>query len=148
MITLNEDRKQTKYGHKRRERKTHTTEDWHNSPSQNQEPSGAKQTGQDRQPKGTGSPPGLGLEAEASSGHDKESGALTGSLSNRFHLNDRRRVPWTRPTWQDKLKCSCGHNKTKNPWLRGYGTTLLAVMWTGSMESAGLSQRRAGGLAG
>ncbi len=60
-----------------------------------QEPSGAKQTGQDRnrtgtgQPTGTGSPPGLSLEAEASSGHDMTSGALTGSLSNRFHINDK-----------------------------------------------------------
>ncbi len=32
----------------------------------------------------------LGLEVEASSGHDEESGALTGSLSNRFHIHDRR----------------------------------------------------------
>ncbi len=60
-----------------------------------QEPSGAKQTGQDRnrtgtgQPTGTESPPGLSSEAEASSGHDEESGALTGSLSNSFHLYDR-----------------------------------------------------------
>ncbi len=61
-----------------------------------QEPSGARQTGQDRnrtgtgQPSrakqtGTGSPPGLSSEAEASSGHDMTSGALTGSLSNHFH---------------------------------------------------------------
>ncbi len=66
------------------------------------EPSGAKQTGQYMD-----SPPGLntqeqdrtahrnrkpswaGLEAEASSGHDEKSGALTGSLSNRFHFGDR-----------------------------------------------------------
>ncbi len=33
---------------------------------------------------------GLGLEAEAFTGHDVESGALTGSLSNRFHIHDRR----------------------------------------------------------
>ncbi len=32
MITLNKDRRQTKYGHKRREQLTHTTEPWHNSP--------------------------------------------------------------------------------------------------------------------
>ncbi len=31
-MTLNEDRKQTKYGHMRREHMTHTTEDWHYSP--------------------------------------------------------------------------------------------------------------------
>ncbi len=49
-----------------------------------QEPSGARQTGPG-QPTETGSPPGLSSEAEASSGHDMTSGALTGSLSNRFH---------------------------------------------------------------
>ncbi len=31
-MTSDEDRKQTKYGHKRREHMTHTTEDWHYSP--------------------------------------------------------------------------------------------------------------------
>ncbi len=41
------------------------------------------------QPTGTGSPPGLSSEAEAFSGHDEESRALTGSLSNRFHLSDK-----------------------------------------------------------
>ncbi len=48
------------------------------------QPSRVKQTGTG-QPTGTGSPPGLSSEAEASSGHDMTSGALTGSLSNRFH---------------------------------------------------------------
>ncbi len=33
---------------------------------------------------------GLSSEAEASSGHDEESGALTGSLSNSLHFRDRR----------------------------------------------------------
>ncbi len=32
IITSDEDRKQTKYGHKRQEHMTHTTEPWHNSP--------------------------------------------------------------------------------------------------------------------
>ncbi len=32
MITLNKDRRQTKYGHKRQEHMTHTTEPWHNAP--------------------------------------------------------------------------------------------------------------------
>ncbi len=62
---------------------------------------------------------GLGLEAEAFTGHEVESGALTGSLSNRFHIHDRRgrrlglasvaitrgapnESPWTRPTWHDQ----------------------------------------------
>ncbi len=52
-----------------------------------------------RQPTGTGSPPGLSLEAEASSGHDEVSGALTGSLSNRFHLSDKGAGGWERPPW-------------------------------------------------
>ncbi len=33
-MTWNKDRKQTKYGHKRQEQMTHTTEPWHNSPLQ------------------------------------------------------------------------------------------------------------------
>ncbi len=96
-----------------------------------QEPSGARQTGQDRnrtgtgQPSrakqtGTGSPPGLSSEAEASSGQDMTSGALTESLSNRFHFHDKGaggwewpprplqeeppapdESPWTRPTRLD-----------------------------------------------
>ncbi len=40
-------------------------------------------------PKFPGTGTWAGLEAEASSGHDEESGALTGSLSNRFHFGDR-----------------------------------------------------------
>ncbi len=78
-----------------------------------QEPSGAKQTGQyktrqesppgpdrqDRTAHRNQKPSWAGLEAEASSGHDEESGALTGSLSNRFHFGDRggRRLEW--PPW-------------------------------------------------
>ncbi len=68
-----------------------------------QEPSGAKQTrqyttGQERPPgpdrqdrtaHRNQKPSWAGLEAEASSGHDMTSGALTGSLSNRFHLHDK-----------------------------------------------------------
>ncbi len=81
----------------------------HTTPPQNfpgevrgyQEPSGAKQTGQT----GQGSPPGpdrqdrtahrnqkpswAGLEAEASSGHDQESEAHIGSLSDRLHIRDK-----------------------------------------------------------
>ncbi len=68
-----------------------------------QEHSGAKQTGQyktrqesppgqdrqDRTAHRNQKPSWAGLEAEASSGHDMTSGALTGSLSNRFHLHDK-----------------------------------------------------------
>ncbi len=73
-----------------------------------QEPSGARQTGQymtwqenppgpdeqDRTFHRNQKPSWAGLEAEASSGHDEESGALTGSLSNRFHINDREAGGW------------------------------------------------------
>ncbi len=73
-----------------------------------QEPSGARQTGQymtrqenppgpdkqDRTSHRNQKPYWAGLEAEASSGHDEESGALTGSLSNRFHINDREAGSW------------------------------------------------------
>ncbi len=54
-----------------------------------QEPSGAKQTGTG-QPQEQEALLGLSSEAEASYGQDEESGALTGSLSNRFHFCDRR----------------------------------------------------------
>ncbi len=91
---------------------------------------------QDRTSHRNQKPSWAGLEAEASSGHDEESEALTGSLSNRFHFHDKggRRLKWPpRPqnkeppapdespwTRHDKivLKCSCGHNKN---------TALLAV---------------------
>ncbi len=113
-----------------------------------QEPSGARQTGQymtrqenppgpdkqDRTSHRNQKPSWAGLEAEASSGHDMTSGALTGSLSNRFHIYDRgtggwnglrghkkrSRLPQTSLHGQDKtrfLKCSCGHNKTNTALL-------------------------------
>ncbi len=44
---------------------------------------------QDRTSHRNQKPSWAGLEAEASSGHDMTSGALTGSLSNRFHLHDK-----------------------------------------------------------
>ncbi len=54
-----------------------------------QEPSGARQTGQDS-PQEQEALLGLSSYAEASFGHDGESGALPGSLSNRLHFSDRR----------------------------------------------------------
>ncbi len=50
---------------------------------------------QDRTSHRNQKPSWAGLEAEASSGHDEESGALTGSLSNRFHFYDREALPQT-----------------------------------------------------
>ncbi len=44
---------------------------------------------QDRTSHRNQKPSWAGLEAEASSGHDEESEALTGSLSNRFHFHDK-----------------------------------------------------------
>ncbi len=155
-----------------------------------QEPSGARQTGQymtgqdrtgqdsplgpdrqDRTSHRNQEPSWAGLEAEASSGHDKESGALTGSLSNRFHFcdrgaggwnglrghNKRSRLPQTSLRGQDKtrfyLKCSCGHNKTQTrlswpwrvDWIHGARVSGDRRAWV-SGDPAGLSQRRAGGL--
>ncbi len=49
---------------------------------------------QDRTSHRNQKPSWAGLAAEASSGHDEESGALTGSLSNRFHINDREAGGW------------------------------------------------------
>ncbi len=67
-----------------------------------QEPSGAKQTGQyktrqepdrtdrqDRTAHRNQKPSWAGLEAEVSSGHDQESEAHTGSLSDRLHIRDK-----------------------------------------------------------
>ncbi len=63
-----------------------------------QEPSGAKQTRQERPPgpdrqdrtaHRNQKPSWAGLESEASSGHDLESEAHTGSLSDRLHINDK-----------------------------------------------------------
>ncbi len=68
-----------------------------------QEPSGAKQTRQyktrqerppwpdrqDRTAHRNQKPSWAGLEAEASSGHDQESEAHTGSLSDRLHIRDK-----------------------------------------------------------
>ncbi len=76
-----------------------------------QEPSGARHTGQymtrhesppvpDRQDKTSHrnrKPSWASEEADASSGHDEESGALTGSLSNRFHFCDRGAGGWEWP---------------------------------------------------
>ncbi len=72
-----------------------------------QEPSGAKHRHRTGQPSGarhttTQSPSNrkpswASLEAEASSGHDKESGALTGSLSNRLHFRDKGAGGWKWP---------------------------------------------------
>ncbi len=92
-----------------------------------------------------------GLEAEVSSGHDKESGALTGSLSNRFHFCDREAGGW------NGLR---GHNKRSRlpqTSLRGQDKVFLKMflwaqqdkhgtpgrdVWTGS---TGLGLDAAGG---
>ncbi len=45
-MAWNKDRKQTKYGHKRQEQMTHTTEPWHNSPSRKACPRRNSSTGE------------------------------------------------------------------------------------------------------
>ncbi len=72
-----------------------------------QEPSGAKHRHRTGQPSGARhttrqsprnrKPSWASSEAEASSGHDKESGALTGSLSNRLHFRDKGAGGWKWP---------------------------------------------------
>ncbi len=52
-------------------------------------PSRARQTGRDRTAHRNQKPSWAGLEAEASSGHDLESEAHTGSLSDRLHFRDK-----------------------------------------------------------
>ncbi len=54
-----------------------------------QKPSGARHTEQDRTAHRNQKPSWAGLEAEASSGHDQESEAHTGSLSDCLHINDK-----------------------------------------------------------
>ncbi len=219
-MTLNEDRKQTKYGHMRREHMTHTTEDWHYSPlpkgssraltvppgrgdgrsggpsgqtqtgpqdgdlqsrtddgghggagssgdnggagssgghgrwclwlwprsprpgpySRNpfcpppkkfpgevrgyQEPSGAKHrhrtalrgsTHRTRQCPRNRKPSWASSEAEASSGHDKESGTLTGSLSNRLHFRDKGAGGWK---WPPRPLQEEPPAPNESPWTR------------------------------
>ncbi len=78
-----------------------------------QESSGAKQTrqyktrqesppGPDRQDRTAHrnrKPSRASSEAEASSGYDQESGALTGSLSDRLHFSDKGAGGWEWPPW-------------------------------------------------
>ncbi len=106
---------------------------------------------QDRTAHRNQKPSWAGLEAEASSGHDQESEALTGSLSDRLHICD---MPQTSLHWQDKvsLKCSCGHNKTDTrhswPWrvdsIHGARDSGGQRAWV-SANPVGLSQRQSGG---
>ncbi len=165
-----------------------------------QEPSRARQPGQDtmtgsppgpdRQdiPQRQESPPGpdrqdrtshrnqkpswASSEAEASSGHDQESGALTGSLSDRLHFSNKGagrlewppwpqheeppapdESPWTRQDMTWWFKCSCGHNKTDTrhswPWhvdlIHGARDSGDQRAWINA-DPVGLSQRQSGGL--
>ncbi len=108
------------------------------------QPSGARQTGHD-------SP----QEAEASSGHDEESGALTGSLSNRFHFCDRRGRRLGLASMATTRGTACPRrvsaDKTRHGKFKMFlwaqqdiNTALLAG--TCGLDPRGLSQRRAGGL--
>ncbi len=100
-------------------------------------------------------PSWAGLEAEASSGHDEESGALTGSLSNRFHFCDRRgkRLGLTSMATTQGAACPrrVSMDKTRKGKFKMFlwaqqdiNTALLAG--TCGLDPRGLSQRLAGGL--
>ncbi len=124
-----------------------------------QEPSGARQTGQyrtalrgqtdrTRHPTGTGSPPGLFSEAEASFGILWHQGPSQGPSATASNSTTRgaacpRRVS-VDTTRQGSLKCSCGHNKTQTrlswPWRVGW---IHGARVSG--DPAGLSQQRSGG---
>ncbi len=125
-----------------------------NRQDKTRQPSRARQTGQDRTAHRNRKPSWASSEAEASSGHDKESGALTRSLSNCFHIRDKEaggwkwpprplqddppapdESPWTRPTRYVKMFLWAQQDKH---------TALLAG--TCGLNPWGLSQRRAGGL--
>ncbi len=93
---------------------------------------------------GTGGLHWAGLEAEASTGHDEESGAPTGSLNNRFHFcaKEADESPWTTPTRQDKTRLKLflrtGQDLKRHSW---------PDMWTGSTGTcSGLESAAAGGL--
>ncbi len=83
------------------------------------------------QPTGTRSPFELGLEAEASSGHDKESGALAGSLSNRFNFRDKEAGGWEsttrgaacpRQVSMEKTDMKCSGTPGRDVWTGSTGT--------------------------
>ncbi len=81
------------------------------------QPSGAKQTGtgQDRTAHRNQKPFWAGLEAEASSGHDQESEALTGSLSDRppYQRQGGQAAKW--PPWPLNKEPP---SPDESPWTR------------------------------
>ncbi len=92
------------------------------------------------------------LEAEASSGHDEESGALTGSLSNRFHFCDRRgrRLGLaSMATTRGPRRVSMDKTRQVKMFLwaqQDINTALLAVTCGLDPRDLGWSQRRLAGL--
>ncbi len=141
-MTLNKDRKQTKYGHKRREHMTHTTEDWHNSPllkgsswaltvppgrggGRSGGPSGHTRTGTqdaDLQSRTDRQGPWRSWELwkpwrcrELRRPWQVVLVALTGSLSNRLHFRDKGAGGWEWPPrpWLEEPPAL-----DESPWTR------------------------------
>ncbi len=161
-MTLNKDRKQTKYGHKRREHMTHTTEDWHNSPLpegvshsvtvppgrggvRSGGPSGQTWTGTQDGDLQSGTDNGGHGGAGSSGGHG---GA--GSSEGHGRSKELRRpwqmvlvamasVPSARPLHPELYWPWCVD------WIHGARVSGSRQAWV-SGDPAGLSQRRAGGL--
>ncbi len=95
------------------------------------------QTDRTRHPTGTGSPPGLFSEAEASFGHGMTLGALTGSLSNRFHDKGASLRGQDRQDLIKNIPVGTPRHKHGSPgrdvWT---GSTGLGLAATGGHESA------------
>ncbi len=96
-MTWNKDRKQTKYGHKRREQMTHTTEPWHNSPL----PEGVSHA--------VTVPPGRGGGRSGGPSGQTRTGTQDGDLQSR---TDRQRRPWR--SWELRRPWRC--RELRRPW--------------------------------
>ncbi len=117
------------------------------------------QTDRTGQPTGTGSPPGLarrlrlllgmtrsqrpsqGPSATASTSATRGQAARMASMATTRGAACPRRVSMDL-TWQGKLKCSCGHNKTDTQHSWPWHVDLIH----GARDSGGMSQRQSGGL--
>ncbi len=96
-------------------------------------------------------PSWAGLEAEDPLGHDMTSGALTGSLSNRFHIYDRGTGGWNGLRGHKK-RAACPRRVSTDKTRQGFKMFLWAQqdkhgtpgrdVWTGS---TGLGSAAAGG---
>ncbi len=118
-MTWNKDRKQTKYGHKRREHMTHTTEPWHNSPL----PKGSSRALTVPSGRGggrSGGPSGQTRtgtqDGDLQSGTDRQGPWLSWELWKPWRCRELRRPWWSwelrRPWWSWELR---------RPWQMVFG---------------------------